>query len=122
MDPDDLRAWFADYLEALNRHDLAAIRAFAAPDVRRAHLPAGSDAWIAELDELFHAVPDLQWKRISLIVEDDRIAAHLRAHGTHRPSGRRVNLAEFGMYRVTGGQIAEYAGTADTAALLAPPA
>jgi predicted ester cyclase len=119
VDPDDLREWFADYLEALNRHDLAAIRALVGDDVRRAHLPGGADAWVADLDELFHAVPDLRWKRISLLVEDDRIAAHLRAGGTHRASGRHVNVAEFGIYRIVAGRIAEYAGTADTAALLA---
>ena len=119
MPPDELRAWFADYLEALNRHDLAALRELVAPDVRRAHLPGGADAWIADLDELFHALPDVRWKRIALIVEDDRLAAHLRANGTHRPSGRHLNVAEFGMYRVVGGRVAEYAGTADPAALLA---
>jgi predicted ester cyclase len=124
--PDDLRSWFADYLEALNRHDLTALREFTAPDVRRAHLPGGAEAWMAELDALFAALPDLQWRRIGLVVEDDRVAAHLRVSGTHRgvfqgiaPTGRHLNVAEFGIYRVANGRIAEYAGTADPTELAA---
>ena len=96
-----------------------------ASDVRRAHLPGGVDAWIADLDELFTAFPDLRWKQIGVLVEGDRLAAHLRSSGTHRgvfrgisPTGRHVNVAEFGIYRVVKGQITEYAGTADNAALL----
>ena len=126
MSPDELRAWFADYLDVCNRHDLAGLRELIAPGVRRAHLPGGVDAWIADMADLFTAFPDFQWKRISVIVEDDRLAAHLRASGTHRgvfrgiaPTGRHVNVAEFAMYRITSGRIAEYAGTADNAELLA---
>lgn len=120
MTPEELRAWFADYLDVLNRHDLAEMRTLVAYGVRRAHLPAGADAWLTDLDDRFGAFPDLRWKRIGLVVEDDRIAAHLRASGTHRgvfrgiaPTGRHVNVAEFGIYRIAHGQVAEYAGTSD---------
>ena len=53
-----MREWFAEYLEACNRHDLDAIREFVDPAVRRAHLPGGADAWIADLADLFQAFPD----------------------------------------------------------------
>jgi predicted ester cyclase len=119
VSPDELRDWYADHLEALNRHDLAAVRSALATDVRRAHLPGGADAWIRDLEELFRAFPDFRWKRVSLLVEDDRLAVHLRASGTHRATGRRANLAEFGILRVAGGRITEYAGTFDVAQLLA---
>lgn len=112
-----MREWFADYLEACNRHDLPAIRSFIDPAVRRAHRPGGADAWISDLDELFHAFPDWRWKRIQLVIEDDRIAAHLRGSGTHSgefrgipPTRRHANIAEFGMYRVVAGRIAEFSG------------
>ena len=125
MGPDELRAWFEDYLDACNRHDLGAIRERLGPAVRRSHLPGGADAWIADLADLFAAFPDYQWRRITLVVEGDRIAAHLRARGTHRgpflgvrPTGRHVNVAEFAFYRVASGRIVEFAGTADNAALL----
>jgi predicted ester cyclase len=114
----ELRGWFADYLDALNRHDLEALRDLIAPGVRRAHLPGGVDAWIADLDELFHAFPDWQWRRIQLLVEDDRLAVHLRASATHTaafrgipPTRRHVNVAEFGFLRVAKGQVVEYSGT-----------
>jgi predicted ester cyclase len=113
-----MREWYADYLDACNRHDLGAIRSFVDPAVRRAHLPGGADAWIADLEALFRGFPDWRWRRIQLIVEEDRIAAHLRGSGTHlgefrgiAPSRRHANVAEFAMYRVTRGRIAEFSGT-----------
>jgi len=115
-----MREWFDDYLDAGNRHDLAALRELIDPSVRRAHLPSGADAWIAQLEELFAAFPDWQWKRIQLVVEDDRIAAHLRASGTHTgafrgvaASRRHVNVAEFAFFRLSKGRVVEYSGSAD---------
>lgn len=120
-----MREWFAEYLEACNRHDLEAIRSFLDPAVRRAHLPGGADAWIDGVAELLRAFPDWQWRRIQLVVEDDRVAAHLRAGGTHvgefrgiTPTRRHVNVAEFGMYRIVNGRITEFTGTADHIELL----
>lgn len=120
MEPWELREWYADYLGACNRHDLGDIRSFLDPAVRRAHLPAGADAWISDLDDLFHAFPDWQWRRIQLLVEDDRIAVHLRGSGTHigpfrgiAPTWRHVNVAEFAMYRVVNGRIVEFVGSGD---------
>ena len=120
-----MREWYADFLDACNRHDLAEVRSFLDPRVRRAHLPGGADAWIDDLDELFHGFPDWQWRRIQLVVEEDRVAAHLRWSGTHlgrfrdiAPTRRHVNVAEFAIYRVAGGRIVEFAGT-DPVELLA---
>jgi len=102
-----MREWYADYLGACNRHDAAAISKFVDPAVRRAHLPGGADRWMHDMDELFHAFPDWQWRRIPLVIEDDRIAAHTWAGGTHlgalgalAPTRRHVNVAEFAMLRV----------------------
>jgi predicted ester cyclase len=113
-----MREWFADYLDALNRHDLEALRELIDPAVRRAHLPGGADAWLADLVDLFTGFPDWRWKRIQLVTEEDRIAAHLRASGTHTgtfrgiaPSRRHVNVAEFGFFRVTGGLVTEFTGS-----------
>lgn len=125
MSPDELRGWYADYLDACNRHDLVAMRFFLAEGVRRAHIPGGADAWIDDMAALFRAFPDFRWKRVSVLVEGERMAVHLRAGGTHRgvfrgiaATGRHVNVAEFAMYRVADGRIVEYAGTADGAELL----
>ena len=125
VSPDELHAWFSEYLDACNRHELTEVRALLAPDVRRAHRSGGADAWIADLASLFTAFPDFQWKRITVVAEGERVAVHLRAGGTHRgeyrgiaPTGRHVNVAEFGIYRVVGGRIADYVGTAEGAELL----
>ena len=124
MSPDELRFWFEDYLEACNRHDLEALRALLAPDVRRAGAPGGADAWLRDVEALLEAFPDYRWKRIAVVVEGDRVAVHLRTRGTHRgtfrdvrATGRHVGVAEFAMFRVVGGRAVEYAGTTDDALL-----
>ncbi|WP_091232088.1 ester cyclase [Microbacterium sp. 3J1] len=124
MEPWELREWHADFIDACNRHDLNAVREFVAPAVRRAHLPGGVDAWISDFADLFHAFPDWQWKRIRLVIEDDRLAAHLRGGGTHlsdfrgmAATRRRVNVAEFSMSRVEHGRIIEYTSS-DTESLI----
>ena len=121
-----MREWFNDYLDACNRHDLDAIRSFLHPAVRRAHLAGGADAWVSDLDDLFRGFPDWRWRRIQIVVEDDRIAAHVRGSGTHlgayggiAPTRRHVNIAEFSMLRVTGGRIAEFSGSSSDLELLA---
>jgi predicted ester cyclase len=126
MTPEELHAWYEDYLDVVNRHDLTGIRAMLDPAVRRAGAPGGADAWVADLADLFAAFPDYRWKRIALVVEGDRIAAHLRTRGTHRgtyrgvrATGRHVSVGEFAFYRVAGGRITEYAGTGDEGGLLA---
>lgn len=126
MTPDELRWWFEDYLDACNRHDLAGIRELVAPDVRRAGAPGGADAWVRDVETVLTAFPDYRWKRIAVVVEGDRLAAHLRTRGTHRgdfhgvrPTGRHIGIAAFGFYRIAGGRVTEYAGTGDDAALLA---
>lgn len=113
-----MREWFADYLEALNRHDLEALRTLIDPAVRRAHLPGGADAWLDDVAELFAGFPDWRWKRIQLVVEEDRVAAHLRASGSQTgtfrgiaPTRRHVNVAEFGFYRLAGGRVVEFTGS-----------
>lgn len=115
-----MREWFADYLEACNRHDLDAVSGFIHPSVRRAHLPGGIDAWMSDLVELYAAFPDWRVRRIQLVIEEDRIAAHVRSSGTHTgsfrgvaPTGRHVNVAEFAFYRLANGRITEVTGSAE---------
>lgn len=121
-----MREWYAEYLDACNRHDLDAIRSFVDPSVRRAHLPGGADAWIGDVADLFRGFPDWRWRRIQLVVEDDRLAAHLRGSGTHlgafggiAPTRWHANVAEFAIYRVTNGRITEFSGSTDNRQLLA---
>jgi predicted ester cyclase len=119
VEPWETHQWVGEWLDALNRHDLDDIRGFLVPSVRRSHLPAGADAWIDDLDDLFRAFPDWRWRRIQVVAEEDRVAVHLRASGIHvgafrgaSPTRRHVNVAEFALYRLEGGRIAEFAGTA----------
>ncbi|MFZ8758903.1 ester cyclase [Microbacterium sp. HMH0099] len=126
MEPWETREWFAEMLDVLNRHDLDDLRALLEPGVRRAHLPAGADAWVDDYAELVRGFPDWRWRRIQVVVEDDRLAVHLRGAGTHTgtfrhvaPTRRRVNIATFAMYRLTRGRIAEASGSDDAEQVLA---
>lgn len=121
-----MREWFQEFLDALNRHDLVVLRDFLAPDVRRAHRPAGADAWVSDYADLLDGFPDWQWRRIQVLVEDDRIAVHLRGSGAHAgvfgglaPTRRRVSIASFAMYRIAQGRIVEASGTDDAEAIRA---
>ena len=118
MEPWELREWFDEFLQACNRHDPDALRSYLDPGMRRAHLPGGAEAWLRDYADLLAAFPDWQWRRIQLVIEDDRVAAHLRAGGTHlggflrvAPTRRRVNIAEFVFLRVQGGRITESTGS-----------
>lgn len=120
MESWQLHEWFAEYLDAYNRHDPEALRAFVDPHVRRAHLPGGVDAFLSDAADLWHAFPDWRWRSIQVIAEDDRIAAHVRGSGTHtgvyagiEPTRRRVNVAEFVMYRIVNGRICAATGSGD---------
>lgn len=120
MEPWELHAWHADFLDACNRHDLSAIGEFIDPQVRRAHQPSGIDAWLDDLAMLFRAFPDWKWRRIQLVAEDDRIAAHLRGNGTHlgeyrgiAPTRAHANVAEFWILRVRRGRVTEVTGSGD---------
>jgi predicted ester cyclase len=126
MSPEELRWWFEDYLDVCNRHDLDGIRERLSPDVKRAGAPGGADAWVRDLASLLEAFPDYRWKRITVVIEGDRLAAHLRTRGTHRgpfrgvwPTGRHVGVAEYAFYRIVAGRIVEYAGSGNDVELLA---
>jgi predicted ester cyclase len=125
MSAEELHRWFDDYLDVCNRHDLAGIRELVAPDVRRSGAPGGADAWVRDVEGLLAAFPDYRWKRIAVVVEGERLAAHLRTRGTHRgeyrgvrATGRHVGVAELGFYRIVRGRITEYAGAGDEALLV----
>ena len=90
MEPWELHGWFDDFVDTCNRHDLAAIRDLLDPGVRRAHLPAGADAWIDDLADLFHGFPDWRWKTIQVVAEDDRITVE-QLDDTTEPSETDVN-------------------------------
>ncbi len=126
MEEWETREWFQEFLDTMNRHDPEALREFLDPGVRRAHLPAGADAWLDEYADLLRGFPDWQWRRIQVLVEEDRLAVHLRGSGAHTgvfrhvaPTRRRVSIASFAMYRVVRGRIVEASGTDDAEAIRA---
>jgi ketosteroid isomerase-like protein len=84
-------------IEALNSHDIAALRGLYAPDARtrRPGWPqdGGPEALLASYEMDFACVPDIHFQPLSTVVEDPRVATELRITGTN--TGPTV-LGDFG--------------------------
>lgn len=119
------------YIDAVyNKHDPEAIDKFFSPSVK-VHSVApdaeGGDgtAYLKELAKnLIAAFPDVKLTVDEVIQEKDRIAARVTIEGTHKgefagikPTGRTVKAANFAVYRVENGKIAEVWSLTDVAAL-----
>jgi ketosteroid isomerase-like protein len=84
-------------IEALNSHDIAALRRLYAPDARtrRPGWPqdGGPEALLASYEMDFACVPDIHFQPLSTVVEDPHVATELRITGTN--TGPTV-LGDFG--------------------------
>lgn len=77
-------------------------------------LTPGRANYIAAMDALWAAFPDLNVNILDLVAEGDRVVVRYIESGTHTgdffgvpPSGRRYEKHGFSLYRVADGQIAE---------------
>jgi predicted ester cyclase len=116
----DERAFYRSYLARCNEHRFDELADFVAPDVVVDDQECGLNAYAASLHELGRAFPDYHWQLRHLLVDGDLLAAHLRDTGTHggpwlgvAATGRTVAIAEYAVYRLRDGRIAEVWSTAD---------
>ncbi|MCL7453342.1 MAG: ester cyclase [Anaerolineae bacterium] len=72
------------------------------------------DEAVEHTRQFLGAFPDVQVTIQDLIAEGDKVVARLLATGTHTgpfagrpPTGRRVTIASFRMYRLTNGKVVE---------------
>jgi predicted ester cyclase len=129
----DRAAFYRAYLSRCNKHRFDELVEFVAGDVVVDGEPRGLAGYAAALRAVVDGFPDYHWDLRQLLVDGDRLAAHLHDTGTHRGeylgvpgTGRRVTAEEYAFYRLRDGRIAEVWGTADNLALLrqmrTPPA
>lgn len=122
---------YKGYIEAVyNAHDPSALDRYfqssvvvhsVAPDV-----PDGNGIdYLKDLAKnLIAAFPDVHLSVEDVVQEGDRLSARVVLEGTHKgeflgiaPTGRKVKVANFAMYRLEGGKIAEVWSLVDIAQL-----
>jgi len=120
-----------DFISALfTDGDLTAVDRYLDPDFvnHDPPLPGSPDgaAGMRQAAEVFRkAFPDWRSDLQHMIAEDDLVAEHFVAHGTHRgsvmgetPTGQEVALRGVNIFRIAGGKITERWGRLDDLGLL----
>ncbi|MCG7321138.1 ester cyclase [Arsenicicoccus bolidensis] len=128
MNCDDPLARYEQYLSACNRHALAEIGDFLAPEICVNGEVKTAEAYAADLARLFEVFPDYHWRLVRTVVQDAWLAVHLHDSGTRTrrflgapADGARVSTDEFAMYHFDqDGRIDHVEVTADNARLAAP--
>src|ERR1700704_3513073 len=126
-DPKAIVVRFMD--EFLNAHDVSIARQFVTGDhvAHFAGIPQTLDlqAWLHVGQGYFEAFPDFHLTVQDLVAEGDRVAVRWTWTGTHKgefmgapATGKHVEGAGMGLYRVSGSLIAEQWVTEDMTALM----
>ncbi|MBI2700159.1 ester cyclase [Mycobacterium gordonae] len=83
-------------------------------DLHHRLVPAGRDGYVAAIDILWQAFPDMSIELLDLVAEGDRVVARYIDRGTHLgefmgipPTGRTYEKHGFAMYRIAGARLAE---------------
>lgn len=128
--PDEIRALVTSLLAAWNAHDAEQVIAHYAPsyrglDVGRAKPAHGIEAVREAFVAYCEAFPDLCLVVEEMIVQENQVAVHWVAHGTHRgpllkipPSGHRVDVRGISLLTVEDGQVVAGIHVWDVAGLL----
>jgi predicted ester cyclase len=88
-------------------------------------VPEGPEGWRTAAEVIRCAFPDWRSDIQHMIAEDDLVAEHFVAHGTHRgsvmgetPTGQHVMMPGINIFRITNGKIVERWGQLDQLGLL----
>ncbi len=106
-----------ELLRALSHHDWEGIRRVCCPDYIH-HAPgvpkAGLDKYIATLQLVVAAVPDMTLEIEQIVATDEYATLRYTVHGTHLhdfhgipPSGKAIEMPVIGLVRVMDGLLAE---------------
>ena len=124
---------YKKYIDGVyNAHDPEAVDKFFASDVIVHGLAPGVEdatgtTYLKDLAKnLIAAFPDVKLSVDEVVREGDKLAARVTLEGTHKgefagikPTGRKVKVANFAVYRVRGDKIAEVWSLVDLAQLRA---
>jgi len=123
---DDYESLYGAYLELCNAHDFDGMTAFYTPTIKVNDGVLDPDSVVAQFAPLVEGFPDWTWEVRSLLVDGDLLCLHFWVGGTHlgpfrgvEPTGRRVRISEFTLYRVEDGKFAEVWDVSDMESLMA---
>jgi steroid delta-isomerase-like uncharacterized protein len=106
--------------ELANQKKLDALERYCAPDILDHNPPAGApeggiDAVRHGFEQMHRALPDLRAGIEEMVAEGDHVFVRCTYQGTHRgelmglqPTGKRINLDSWHLFRVSGGKVAEH--------------
>lgn len=107
-------AFYRRYIERCNEHRFEELEEFVDDDVCVNDSTYGLEHYISGLRAVVEAFPDYHWDLRQLLVDGDKLAAHLTDTGTHTgtfldvpATGRRISARELAIYRVDNGKIVE---------------
>lgn len=109
-----LHDFFQRYIAVLNTHEFQRLADFMHDELMVNGEPMTRDQMIAELKAHVGAVPDMVWRVKDLVVQGNRVAAHLLNRGTPvsqwldaAPTGAAVEYAEHVFHKVRDGRFSE---------------
>ena len=110
--------------EVWNKGNLNLLNDFLAPDFvdydRLPNAPDGREGYMAGVNMIRAAFPDINFSIDQVLSEDNRIALRLTGTGTHQgdflgisPTGKRISLGSMTFIHIRNGKIAERWGISD---------
>jgi steroid delta-isomerase-like uncharacterized protein len=120
------------YIAALNAHDMDAVEALTAPDLRNHAAIAdaqGAAGLKRIMTKLLKAMPDMKMTCEDVIAEGDKVVCRVRVRGTQTgpfemtvlplpASGREVSTEQIHLFRISEGRIVEHWGARDDIGML----
>lgn len=126
MSDNDLRAFYARYIDTLNAHDFTGVAQFLHDDLTYFGDAVTAEEVAAALADLGETVPDLRWEILDLAVNGPHLAARLVNTGTPvkewlgvPPSGASFEIVEHAIYHVRDGRFLHMSNVQDAEALSA---
>ena len=110
------RRFYERYVNAINNHDFNRMEAFYSRSIRFRldDTVQNFDALIVGLQDPNTAFPDWRWQLLEVLFDGELITACYADTGTHmgvfqgvEPTGRKVNVLEFAVYRIADDRIDE---------------
>ena len=99
---------------------------FLAPEFVAHHSMLGDmsvEQYVATYEKFCAAFPDLNYSITNIIAEEDKVVVQCMATGTHKgefqgvpPTGKKINVMAFGLYRIANGKFVENWGLVDNLA------
>ena len=126
MSLEENKAIVRRFIEAYNKHDLASMDDFVAPDfVDHTHQQQGLESLKQLFKLAFNAFPDWHETIEDIIAERDKVWVRVKATGTHTgdynqfgvplaPTGKKITMMMVDIYRIVDGKIVEGREVPDT--------